>query len=164
MKCHIAAGVVLVIAACGAEALEPAPAVTKARNTAAGYALTLDQVTRSFAGKCGSVDRDSARLARAAWNERNAELVRSADKYLDFVKRLLTQTQGEEAARRFHEEQKSAFAARAKLTVFDSMLSGGSEREVCTKVLEAMARGALDVESTPRHFRALREIGAEIRP
>ena len=164
MKGSMAAGVVLAVAACSVLASQPAPSVTKARNTAVGYALTLDQVTRTYAGKCGAVDRDSARLARAGWNDRNGELVRSADKYLDFVKRLLTQTQGEEAARRFYEEQKSAFAARAQLTVFDSLLSGNGEREVCAKVLDAIASGRMDVDTTPRHFKTLKEIAAEIRP
>ena len=162
MQCPIAASVVFTLAACCAFAVEPAPSVTKVRNTAVGYALTLDQVTRTYAGKCGAVDRDSARLARAAWSARNGELVRSADKYLDFVKRLLTQTQGEEAARRFYEEQKSAFAVRAQLTVFDSLLSGNGEREVCVKVLDAIASGRMDVDSTPGHFKTLKEIGAEM--
>jgi hypothetical protein len=144
-----------------ADAAETLPSVTKARNSAVGYALTMDQVTNSFAGKCGATDRESARLARAAWNERNGELVRSADRYLDFVKRLVTHEKGEEAARRFYEEQKTAFASRAQLTVIDSLMAGG-EREVCGQVLEAISKGRMDVEATPAHFRALQEIRAEI--
>jgi len=145
-----------------ADAAETLPSVTKARNSAVGYALTMDQVTHSFAGKCGATDRESARLARAAWSERNGEAVRSADRYLDFVKRLVTHEKGEEAARRFYEEQKTAFASRAQLTVIDSLLTGNGEREVCGQVLEAISKGRMDVEATPAHFRALQEIRAEI--
>ena len=97
MSVRAAASLALALAtlACAVNAADPSPKVTKARNSAVGYALTLDQVTRSFAGKCGTVDRDSARVARAACNERTGELVRSADRYLEFVKRLVVNTQGE---------------------------------------------------------------------
>ena len=145
----------------GAQASGAPPSVTKARNSAVGYALTLDQVTSAFAGKCGALEAGPARLARERWRERNGELVRSADRYLDFVKRLVVQAKGEEAARRFYDEQKTAFAAHAQLTVIDSLVTGSGEREVCGRVLEAMSSGGMDVAATPAHLRALQEIRAE---
>ena len=148
--------------ASAASAADPAPSVTKARNSAVGYALTLDRVTDSFAKKCGGVSRESARLARAGWSERNRDMVQSADRYLEFVQRLLVQTRGEEAARRFYEEQKSAFAQRAQLAVIDRMLSGAGEREVCEQVLHAIATGGMDVVASPAHRHALEEIRAEL--
>jgi hypothetical protein len=108
------------------------------------------------------VDRDTAKLARAAWRERNGALVDSANRYLTFVRNILVQTRGEDAARRFYEEQKAAFASRAQLTVWDSVLSGGSEAEVCGKVLGAIAGGRMDFDATPAHFRTLREISSDV--
>lgn len=157
----IAASLLLATTASAASAAGPAPAVTSARNSAVGYALTLEQVTGSFAGRCGAVDRENARVARAAWAERNGELVRSADRYLDFVKRLVTHERGEAAAQRFYEDQKRAFASRAQLTVLDSLLDVGGEREVCGRVLEAMSAGRMDLAS-PAHRRALEEIRSEL--
>lgn len=145
----------------GAWAADPATAVTRERNSAVGYALTMDQVTRSFAGKCDAADRGAARRARNAWDERNAESVRAADRYLDFVRGLLARTQGEEAARRFYEEKRTAFAARAQMTVVESLLAGG-EREVCAQVLETMARGGMDLRARPAHYETLQEIRAEL--
>jgi len=157
---RILASFALALLPAAAHAADATPSVTKARNSAVGYALTLDQVTRTFARTCDATNREAARVAHASWNERNAELVRSADRYLEFVQRLLVQTQGEAAARRFYEEQKTAFASRAQLTVTDSMMSGSGDRDVCGRVLDAMADGRMDLAS-PAHRGTLEEIRAE---
>lgn len=160
MKCFAIAALALLLQ--NAVAAEKPPAVTAARNTAVGYALTMDQVTSSFAGRCGNVDDANARRARTAWKERNGELVNSANRYLHFVRKLVTQTQGEEAARRFYDEQRAAFAHRAQLTVWDSLLTGSGEAEVCGRVLGAISTGRMDFDATPAHFRTLKEISAEL--
>jgi hypothetical protein len=157
---RLAAAIAFAALATNAAAVEKAPDVTPTRNSAVGYALTMDQVTRSFAGRCGSYDAAQARVARAAWTERNGEGVSSADKYLGFVRNLVTKTPGEEAARRFYEEQRAAFSRRAQLTVWDSLLAGGGEAEVCDRVLGAIAAGRMDVD--PKHLRTLQEISAEL--
>lgn len=160
MKCFAIAAFALLLQ--NVVAAERPPSINAARNSAVGYALTMDQVTSSFAGRCGNVDDTNARLARAAWKERNGELVNSANRYLHFVRKLVTQTQGEAAARRFYDEQKAAFAHRAQLTVWDSLLAGSGEAEVCGRVLGAITMGRMDLHATPAHFRTLNEISAEL--
>ena len=145
-----------------APATEKAPVITPVRNTAVGYALTLDRVTSSFEGKCVNAGGAKAARARAAWKARNGELVDSADRYLRIVRNLIKQSHGEEAARRFYEEQKATFAKHAELTVWDSMLSGSGRAEVCGRMLGAIAEGRMDFTATPEHFRTLKEISEEV--
>jgi hypothetical protein len=135
--------------------------ITEARNSAVGFALTMDLVTSSLASTCAEASQDLAQkapAARLAWKEHNWHLVDSAHKYLLFVRAAVVAQRGEAAGRAFYEEQRARFLSDARTALNDTFRDGGIAEGECETVVTKLVDGSMNFEAKPDFFKALMEI------